>query len=160
MVKWPALQLCIRRVSYSTRDSVVSIATRHMMDGQGIEPWWGRDFPYPSHPLTQWVLGLFQGIKRPGRGADHTPQCSAEVKEKVELYPYFPSRPSWHVKGKTLPYSDPRLTVPISAFRRFARSIRTNSRTAFLKDILYNSKTTTRKRQRNGSSANFSQTNN
>jgi hypothetical protein len=29
------------------------------------------------------------GVKRLGPGADHSPPPSAEVKEKVELHPYF-----------------------------------------------------------------------
>ena len=29
--------------------------------------------------------------------------CSTEVKERVELYPYSPSGPSWPVLGRTLP---------------------------------------------------------
>jgi len=28
----------------------------------------------------------FPGVKQPGRGADHPPPSSAEVKERVELY--------------------------------------------------------------------------
>jgi hypothetical protein len=34
------------------------------------------------------------GIKRPGRGADHPSQFSAEVKERVKIYFYSPSGPS------------------------------------------------------------------
>ena len=37
------------------------------------------------------------------RGADHPPSSSAEVKERVELYLYSPSGPSWPVLGKSLP---------------------------------------------------------
>jgi hypothetical protein len=43
--------------------------------------------------------GSFPGIKRPGRGVDHPPESSAEVKERVELYLYSPSGPSWPVLG-------------------------------------------------------------
>ena len=32
------------------RDSSVGIATRHGLDGPGIESRWGRDFPHPSRP--------------------------------------------------------------------------------------------------------------
>ena len=45
----------------------------------------------------------FPRVKRPGRGLDHPPPSSAEVKERVELYIYSPSEPSWPVLGWTLP---------------------------------------------------------
>jgi hypothetical protein len=48
--------------------------------------------------------GSFPGIKRPERGVDHPPPSSAKVKERVELYLYSPSGPTWPVLGKTLPY--------------------------------------------------------
>jgi hypothetical protein len=43
--------------------------------------------------------GSFPGVKRPERGLDHSPPSSAEVKERVELYLYSPSGPSWPVLG-------------------------------------------------------------
>jgi hypothetical protein len=43
--------------------------------------------------------GSFSGVKRPGRGVDHPPPSSAEVKERVKLYLYSPSGPSWPVLG-------------------------------------------------------------
>jgi hypothetical protein len=43
-------------------------------------------------------------VKRPGRGVDHPPPSSTKVKERVELYLYSPSGPSWPVLGWTLPY--------------------------------------------------------
>jgi hypothetical protein len=36
-------------------------------------------------------------VKRLGRGLDHSVISNAEVKERVELYLYFPSGPSWPV---------------------------------------------------------------
>jgi hypothetical protein len=42
------------------------------------------------------------GVKWPGRGANHPPSSSAEVKERVELYLYSSSGPSWPVLGRTL----------------------------------------------------------
>jgi hypothetical protein len=88
------------------RDSVLGIATHYGLDGPGIESRWGRDFPHlsrpglgPTQPPIQWVPGLSRGVKRPGRGIDHPPPSSAEVKERVELYLYSPSEPSWPVLG-------------------------------------------------------------
>jgi hypothetical protein len=36
-------------------------------------------------------------MSQPGRGTDHPPPPSAEVKERVELYLYSTSGPSWPV---------------------------------------------------------------
>ena len=69
-------------------DSSVDISTRYGLDGAGIESRWGRDFPHPSRPAlgptqppVQWLPGLSSEVKRPGRGADHPPTYSAEMKK-------------------------------------------------------------------------------
>jgi hypothetical protein len=79
----------------SGRDSSVGIANRYGLDGSGIESRWGRDFQHPSRttlgptqPPIQWVPVFFPGVRRPGRGVDHSPPANAEVKERVELYRY------------------------------------------------------------------------
>jgi len=78
------------------RDNPVGIATRYGLDGPGIESWWERDFQHLSRPAlgpTQHLIigtGSFPGVKRPGRGVDNPLPFSAEVKERVELYLYFP----------------------------------------------------------------------
>jgi hypothetical protein len=55
-----------------------------------------------AHPTSYTTgTGSFPGVKRPGRGVDHTPPSNAEVKERVELYLYSPSGPSWPVQGGT-----------------------------------------------------------
>jgi hypothetical protein len=68
---------------------------------------------FSTRPERPWgVLSLlyngyrvsFPGVRRPGRGFDHPPS-SAEVKERVELYLYSPSGPSWPVLGRTLPFT-------------------------------------------------------
>ena len=43
----------------------------------------------------------FPGIKRPGRGANHPLLFITEVKERVELYLYSSSGPSWPALGQT-----------------------------------------------------------
>jgi len=39
-------------------------------------------------------IGPFLGVKRPGYGVDHPPTTSAEVKGRVKLYFYSPTRPA------------------------------------------------------------------
>jgi hypothetical protein len=81
------------------RDSVVGIATRYGLDGPEIESRWGAsifrtspDRPWgPPSLLYKGYRVSFPGIKRPGRGVDHPPPYSAEVKERVELYLYSSS---------------------------------------------------------------------
>ena len=73
------------------------ITTHYGLDGPGIESRWRRDFPHPvqtgsgAHPAS-YVMGTgsFPGVKRPGRGVDHPPTSSAEVKVRVQLYLYPP----------------------------------------------------------------------
>jgi len=42
----------------------------------------------PGAHLASYTMGTrsFPGLKRPGRGVDHPPTSSAEVKERIELY--------------------------------------------------------------------------
>jgi hypothetical protein len=57
-----------------------------------------------AHPASYTMgTGFFPGVKRPERGVDHATSSSAEVKERVELYRYSPSGPSWPVIGLILP---------------------------------------------------------
>jgi hypothetical protein len=57
-----------------------------------------------AHPASYTMgTGSFPGVERPGRGVDHPPPSRAEVKERVELYLYSPSGPSWPVIGRPLP---------------------------------------------------------
>jgi hypothetical protein len=41
--------------------------------------------------MSNMVTGSFPGVKGPGRGVDHLPQSSANVKGRVELYLYSPA---------------------------------------------------------------------
>jgi len=52
------------------------------------------------HPASNTMFeGSFPRIKRLGRGVDHSPAKSAEVKERIELYLYSNSGSSWPVIG-------------------------------------------------------------
>ena len=84
----------------------VGIATCYGLDGPGIESQWGARFsaPVQTGPAVHSASytrgsGSFPELKRPGRGVEHPTPSSAEVKEKVELYLYSPSGPSWPVLG-------------------------------------------------------------
>jgi len=46
----------------------------------------------PEAHATSYTMGtgFFPGVKWPGRGVDHPPPFSAEVKEREELYFYSP----------------------------------------------------------------------
>jgi hypothetical protein len=94
---------------YGSGDSSVGTAIRYGLDGPGIESRWGREFPHlsrralrPTQPPIQWVPGLSRGVKLQERGVDHPPPSSAEVKERVKLYLYFPCGLLWSVLGLTL----------------------------------------------------------
>jgi len=57
-----------------------------------------------AHPASYTMhTRSFLGVKQLGCGVDHPPPSSAKVKERVELYLYSTSRPSWPVLGWTLP---------------------------------------------------------
>jgi len=52
------------------------------------------------HPASYTKgTGSFPRVKRLGRGTDHRPPSSAEVKESVELYLHSPSGSWWPVLG-------------------------------------------------------------
>jgi hypothetical protein len=84
---------CLRQQHNATYVVLTHDAIRYRLYGPGIKYWWGRDFLPPSRlalgptqPPIQRVPGYFQGVKRPGRGVNHSPPSSAEVKERVQLY--------------------------------------------------------------------------
>jgi len=51
-----------------------------------------------AHPAFYTMgTGSFPGVNRLGSGVDHSLPSSAEVKERVEIYLYSTSGPSWPV---------------------------------------------------------------
>jgi hypothetical protein len=82
------------------------IATCYRLNGRGIQSRWGARLSAPvqigpgAHPASYTMgTGSFSEVKRPGRGVDHPPPSSADVKEKIERYLCSPSGPSWPVLG-------------------------------------------------------------
>ena len=81
--------------------------TRSGLNDPGIDSRWARFFaPIQTgpgaHPASYKMgTGSFPGVKWSERDVDHPSPSSAKVKEKVELYLYFPSGPSWPVLGWT-----------------------------------------------------------
>jgi len=80
------------------RNRSVGIATGYGLDGPRIESRRGRDFSQPSRttlgptqPPIKWVTRLFSWSKGAGAWLSPPIVTSAEVKERVELYLYFPS---------------------------------------------------------------------
>jgi hypothetical protein len=93
------------------RDSWVGIATLYGLDGPGSNPGGGEIFrnrpdrPWSPTSLLRVYIGyrVFPGLKAAGAWRWPPLPSSAEVKERVELYLYSPSRPSRPVLGWTLP---------------------------------------------------------
>jgi hypothetical protein len=80
-------------------DSSVGMGTRYGLDGGARFSASVQTDP-EAHPTScTMVLCLLHGVKRLRRGADHPPSSSAEVKERVELFLYSYSGPSWSVLG-------------------------------------------------------------
>ena len=75
----------------------------------GIKSQWVQDFLLVqagpgAHPASKtMVTRSFPPVKRSGRGVGHPPPSNVEVKERVELYLYSSSGPSWSVLGRTIP---------------------------------------------------------
>jgi len=83
--------------------------THYGLDSSRIETWWGARFSAPvqtgpgAHHPASYTMGNGSfpggGLKWPGRGIEHPPPSSTEVKDRVELYLYSPTGPSWSVTG-------------------------------------------------------------
>ena len=80
----------------------------------------GRDLAHPSRPALgatqppiQWVP-VFPGGKAAGAWRWPTTPSSAEVKERVELYLYSPSGPSWPVLGWILHFMNLCMCTDVS----------------------------------------------
>jgi hypothetical protein len=81
-----------------SRDSSIGTATGYGLDETGAGNFFdtmSRPALGPTQPPIQWVPGvLSMGVKRPGRGADHSPPSSAEVRMNGAIPP-LPNTSSW-----------------------------------------------------------------
>jgi len=97
------------------QDNLVGISTRHRLDGPGIETHCGDDFLHLSRPAlgstqpsVSWTPSLFFGGKAAGTWRWLPTPSSTEVKERVQLYLYFPSGSSWPVLRWTSSFTSRR----------------------------------------------------
>ena len=73
--------------------------------------------PVGPSPVSCTIgTGSFPGVKRPGRGADHPPPSKCRGQERVGLYLYSPSGPSWPVMGAPLPLPHKFIILPTFYF--------------------------------------------
>jgi hypothetical protein len=110
-----------------SRDSSVGIATGYGVNYRGVavlSPGRVKNFLsskssrpalWSTHPPIQWVSGLFPGIERPGRQADHSPPTSAEVK-KMRAYTSTPP-----YTGTSLPFTCPYVPSLLQFWKIFWR---------------------------------------
>ena len=84
------------------RDSSVGIANRYELDGPGIESWWGARFSAPAQTchgahLASYSMGTgsFPGVKRPGRGVNHSLHLAPRLKQEWS----YTSTPSEGLRG-------------------------------------------------------------
>ena len=83
-------------------DSVIVVVTCYVLGSPGIKHGLGEIFgthpDWPWDPRSLLYNGYwlpFPGVNQPGHGINHPPPFSAKVKERVKLYLYYPSEPSW-----------------------------------------------------------------
>jgi len=62
-----------------------------LLDGQGIEFWWGEIFF--THPDQPWSPPIPPGVKRLGCCVNHSSPSVANVKERMETYLFSTSIP-------------------------------------------------------------------
>ena len=97
-----SLMIIYSTVHYVGWDSAVGTATRYGLDDPGIESRWEARFSAPGQTVPGTHSASLSGVERPWHGDEHLHPSRAEVKERVKLYVYSPSGPSWPVLGWTL----------------------------------------------------------
>jgi hypothetical protein len=86
--------------------------TGYGLYGPGIESQWGWCFPHPSSPVLgptqlpiQWAPVLFPEGKAAGTWRSPPTSSRTESKERVKLYFYSTSGPSWPVLWRTVTFT-------------------------------------------------------
>jgi hypothetical protein len=105
VTNWLQRHICFHIETYKSRDSSVGIALGYGLDDRGSRvrfPGGGGGWEFfssPPRPERLWgppsISNGYQGVKRPGREADHSPPSSIEVKGCVELYLHSRNTSSW-----------------------------------------------------------------
>ena len=89
------------------------------------------------HVLKHPQLPFLPQCQRPaGRGVDHPPSSSAEVKERVDLHLYSPSGPSWPGLGWPLPLPSLVAVLTIASLRNGIHYLLTHFLTYLLTYLL------------------------
>jgi hypothetical protein len=78
-----------------------SVAERIMSMKNPNKPTVNQTSNLPACSAASYAIGTgsWPGVKQPGHDVDHPLPSRVEVKERVDLYLYSPSRPSWPVCG-------------------------------------------------------------
>jgi len=120
------------RITFGTvtcvdQHSIIGIATWYSLDSPKFESWWGWEYLHlsrpvlgPTQPAVQWVPGLLPRPRQLGHGVDHPPPSGMEVKERVELYLYFPTGPLCPILGWLYLYLTVRCSSRKIYFPRFS----------------------------------------
>ena len=105
----------------SPSNPLFGVAIRYGLEGRGLNLGEGEIFrtrpnqSYGPPSLLYKVYRVsFPGLKWTERGVNHPPLSNAEVKERVKLYFYSPSGPSWLVLGRNLLYPYIHVSCPPS----------------------------------------------
>ena len=101
---WIIIIIIIKDHRAGTAQSVQRLATGWTVRGSRFSaPVQTGPGAYPASCTTG--TGSFPGVKLPVRGADHPPPSKCGGHERVGLYLYSPSGPSWPVIGRTFTFT-------------------------------------------------------
>jgi hypothetical protein len=84
-----------------------------------------------AHPASHTAdTGSFPEVKLPGRGVGHPIPSSGEVKDRVKLFIYSPSGPSWFLQWLSLSY--PLLSLRVHPALCYTNIIAAEGRGVFI----------------------------